>query len=156
MIYLNKTLFKPYVLFISIFIVPIIIMLIVSCILLNKISIYVILCCFIFIYIFVILISKKESNIKKYYLKVNEDSLEILYPNITKNEEILTINFDNIEKIEYYKMNSIKALFFSFISRTVLQKAMIITYYENNEKKENLIGYAELANIKEICKEMQN
>lgn len=122
-------------LFISICIVPIIISLIVSCILLNKISIYVILCCFIFIYIFVILILKKESNIKKYYLKVNEDSLEILYPNITKNEEILTVNFNNIEKIEYYKMNLIKALFFSFISRTVLQKAMIITYYENNEKR---------------------
>lgn len=139
-------------LFISICIVPIIISLIVSCILLNKISIYVILCCFIFIYIFVILILKKESNIKKYYLKVNEDSLEILYPNITKNEEILTVSFNNIEKIEYYKMNLIKALFFSFISRTVLQKAMIITYYENNEKKENLIGYAELADIKEICK----
>lgn len=104
---------------------------------------------YIFIYYFYI---KKESNIKKYYLKVKEDSLEILYPNITKNEEILTINFNNIEKIEYYKMNSIKSLFFSFISRTVLQKSMIITYYENNEKKENLIGYAELAVIKEICK----
>jgi hypothetical protein len=66
-----------------------------------------------YIYIFFCYFNiKKEIEYKKYYLKVNEDSLEILYPNITKNEEILTINFNNIEKIEYYKMNSIKALFF--------------------------------------------
>lgn len=103
MIYLNKALFKPYVLFISICIVPIIISLIVSCILLNKIAIYAILCYFIFIYIFVIFILKKESNIKKYYLKVKEDSLEILYPNITKNEDILAINFNNIKKLNIIK-----------------------------------------------------
>lgn len=151
MIYLNKAILKPLLIFTSFFFIPALIILLISCLLIREIQVYMIFCCFVLVYIISIHVVIKESKNKKYYLKVCSDSLEILYPNITSEGEVLLVKFTDIEKIEYYKITS----FVSWLAmiNMVCPKALFITYNINNKKETKAIGHAELIDIVKICEE---
>ena len=151
MIYLNKSILKPLLIICSFLFVPPIIMLIISCILFNEVQLYVILCCFVLLYIFSFWIVIRESKNKKYYLKICNDSLEILYPNLTSNGEVLSVKITDIEKIDYYKITSPISWLAMF--QWTCPKAMFITYSKNNIKENKAIGHAELKEIVKICEE---
>lgn len=153
MIYLNKAILTPLLIFMSFIFIPAIILITISCFLIKEIQIYIVLCCFVLAYLLAICIVIKESKNKKYYLKVNNDSLEISYPNITNKSEVLSVKFTDIEKIEYYKITS----FVSWLALIQMQcpKALFITYNINNKKEEKPIGHVELKDIVKICKEKE-
>ncbi len=151
MIYLNKAIVKPLSIFISSIFIPFIILITISCFLIQEIQVYIVSCCLVLAYILAICLVIKESKNKKYYLKVLNDSFEISYPNLTNKGEVLTVKFTDIEKIDYYKMIS----FVSWLAVIQMQcpKALFITYYTNNRKEEKAIGHAELKDIVKICEE---
>lgn len=153
MIYLNKAILKPLSIFISVIFIPSIILITICCFLIKEIQVFIILCCFVLAYILAMCLTIKESRNKKYYLKVNNDSLEIAYPNLTRKDEVLSVRFIDIEKIDYYKITS----FVSWLALIQMQcpKALFITYHINNRKEEKAIGHAELIDIVKICKEKE-
>ena len=98
MIYLNKAIVKPLSIFISSIFIPFIILITISCFLIQEIQVYIVSCCLVLAYILAICLVIKESKNKKYYLKVLNDSFEISYPNLTNKGEVLTVKFTDIEK----------------------------------------------------------
>ena len=113
MIYLNKKQFLPAMVLISTIFLPIILAL-------TFLSIYhrifqplLITGILLFVYLFLIFCFFKIAQSKKKYLIFNDNGLEICCGRkyCDKNTGIWTISYDKIEKIEYYKILSLKGWF---------------------------------------------
>lgn len=150
-IYTNKALFKPVLIILNFLFIPTIISLIVALVLLKEIFIAILLACFITIYIVTILLFKWESNRKTNFIKVEKDGLEINYPNLAKDGNCLSLNYEEIIKIDYYKITS----FVSWLALVQMQlpKALFITFNKNGNIVRKAIGHSELSEVTKLCNE---
>lgn len=108
----------------------------------------IILIIFLSIYVFLILFFRKISNNKNHHLIVHEEMMEINYSNDNKVKYSLTINYDDIIKIEYYKLFSIFSLL--NLINGVVPKCVFVTYTKYVEEVCELIGHMDLQDIKKI------
>ncbi len=149
MIYLERGILKPLVVFISIFFVPIIIC--VSIFLFSNYSLrdLIILLVVASSYASIIFLIYKLSQSKKYYLIAEDDCLRINYPNISPDHE-LKIPYEKIIYLKYYRITSLKAWAYMFLYE-ISPQCVFIIYAHEGEQKEIMIGYPKYDELYEIC-----
>ena len=148
MIYLNSAEFKPFVILISVAILPVIISLLILNLFAFRISLLVILMMIVVGFVVAILVVYNNSKTKKYYLKVHKTHLELKYPNIGNGRNELKVEYENIIRLEYYKITSFRA--WLMLYNYVLPKCVYITYTENGNVINELIGYMNYDDVKKI------
>lgn len=148
-IYTNKAQFIPLVILLSILFVPAIIVLIVLCILYQLIQFFVILLCFILIFCLAICAVRKESNSRRNYIKINENTLVIKNDSFSSENVEVFIDFNNIVQIDYYGINSI----ISWVGIICLQcpNTALISFVIDGQVIQKALGFFEKDEIKKIC-----
>lgn len=145
MIYLNTGLFKPILMIFSVLLLP----LSFSCCILTftdfRIELFFISLIMILLYFVIIIGGYKHSKTKKNYLFIENDFIVINYYNL----RCAKINVQDIKKIEYYKISSIKA--WGMLFNCVCPQCAYITYiYDEKEVCEH-IGYPDFNRISKLC-----
>lgn len=150
MYYLEQKQFKPAMILLSIPFVPCISGLIIANILLLKIELLIMLSIIIGIYLIIVIILWKLSKRKKHYLLLKDHMIELEFYDSTSGKVKLEVQFDEIVRFEYYRINSIKGwlMLFSYI----FPKCVYLTYNANGVEQTKFIGYLDIKDIKEISK----
>ena len=138
MYYLRPREFLGLAIIYSIVFVPIIIGLIISCIISFALDLLIILLVSFAIYLLIMFICWKVTRNKDYYLLVKENGLEMVIEELGSNEK-LELKYNQIIKIEYYKITSITNWIFEFFQIFCIRCAYI-TYIANAEEVTRLIG----------------
>lgn len=160
MVNLSKSIFKPLAILYSVIFPPIIIVMIVAFIFDVRWSArWAYIMVFLLIsalYAFAMWNARKESK-KDYYLKANDDNVEIRYINLNKDGMDLTpfiISNEDIVAFIYYKMNSFFSWFQLFLPPlgiVYMPKSLFVAYRRNGDVQTKPIGHAEYKEIKEFC-----
>ena len=153
MIYLNKGAFKPMLILISIILLP----LSISCLLLTiydfRVQTFIISLAMLFVYFCTILGIYKHSKTSKYYLTLQDNTYMLInYPNVSSNMQPLKLNYNEIIKMEYYKITSIKA--WCLLICYVCPQCVYITYAQNGKEESRLIGYPKFEEIRALCADL--
>ena len=150
MIYTNKAMLQPMIIVLSVFFMPIIIVLTIYCIVFSNFQGYIILACFIFLFIVCIIATIKEAYSQRNFIKINDSFFEIKFDNLSSNGQAIIVNYDDIVQIEYYKINS----FISWLQLLLSYqspKVAFITIRENENIITKAIGYFEKNDLIKIC-----
>lgn len=149
MIYLNKGFFKPTAIIFSVILAPITIACLIISILDFTMGRMLVSLAFIAVYTLLIIFVYLYSKRKDYYLLNDEELFIIKYPNVASNLEELKLKTEDILKIEYYKLSSLKAwcLLLSYIS----PGAVFITFRSGTKEECKLIGYPSFEEIEKLC-----
>lgn len=151
MIYLNKGFFKPMFILISTIILPVLIALLATNIKSFQFSSFFILGVLILGYLLLVLKIYQYSMSKRNYLIVKEQTLLMIkYPNISANDDFLSLNLVDIIKIEYYRMSSIKS--WGMLYNYVCPRCAYITYLYQGNLMVRHLGYPLLSDIRDLCK----
>ena len=148
MIYLNKKQFLPATILISIVFLPIILALIFISIYHHTFQPLLITGILLFIYLFLIFCFFKIAQSKKKYLIFNDNGLEICCGSkyCDKNTGIWKISYSEIEKIEYYKMFSLKGWFSLWTG--LFPRCVFLTIRDCFGKEDSIfIGYLNLDQV---------
>ena len=145
---LSNKQFKPSIIFISIIFFPIFFGLIAVLTFNFDIFIFVVFLFVLLFYILLIMLYKKISNNKNHYLVIHEEMMEIHYSNGKKISQSLTINYNEIIKIEYFRMSSI--ISWLQVINGVVPKCVYVTYTKFGKEDCELIGYMDLKDIKKL------
>ena len=149
MIYTNKAMLQPMIIVLSVFFIPIIIVLTIYCIVFSNFQGYIILASFSFVFIVCIIATIKEAYSQRNYIKINTLFFEIKFDNLSSNRQAIIVNYDDIVQIDYYKINS----FISWLQLLSYQspKVAFITIHENENIITKAIGYFEKNDLIKIC-----
>lgn len=149
MYYLRPREFLGLAIICSILFVPIIIVSIILCIISFEIKALIILLVSFAIYLLIMFICWKVTRNKDCYLLVKENGLEMVIEGLSGKEK-LELKYNQIIKIEYYKITSITNWIFVFFQFFCIRCAYI-TYIANAEEVTKLIGCLSYKEIKEIA-----
>lgn len=149
MCYLEQKQFIPAMILLGIPFIPCIISLIIANIILFKVELLIVLLIILMIYLTIVFILWKLSRRKNHYLLLKEDEVEIVFHDFSNGKEKLNLSVNQIIKIEYYRITSIKGwlMLFSYI----FPKCLYITYKINEVENTKFIGYMDLKDIKKIA-----
>lgn len=150
MYYLEQKQFKPAMILFSIPFIPCIIGLVIANIFLFKIELLVILSIIIGVYLIIDIILWKLSKNKKHYLLLKDQEIELKFCDSINGEVKLEVQFEEIVRFEYYRINSFKGWLMLFTY--TFPKCVFLTYNVNGEEQTKLIGYLDIEDIKEISK----
>lgn len=150
MYYLERKKFKPAMILFGTSFIPCIIGLIIANIILFKVELLVMLLLVIFIYLIIVFNLWKLSKRKNYYLQVKEDVIELDFYDSIDGKIKLELQFKQIIKFEYYRINSIKGWLMLFAY--IFPKCVYMTYNINGDEQTKFIGYLDIKDIKEISK----
>jgi len=145
MIFLNAGILKPELIFINIISLPMIALSLIATFLDFEIKFLVISLSFVILYFVIVFCIFRTSKSKKYYLYVENNSLISNYPNM----HCPKINIENIVRIEYYKISSLKNWF--LLHSYLLPQCVFITYQNDGVEVCDNLGYPRLNEIKKIC-----
>lgn len=150
MYYLEQKQFKPAMILFGIPFIPCIIGLVIANILLFKIELLIMLSIIFGAYLIIVIILWKLSKRKNHYLLLKDYEIELEFYDSINGKVKLEVQFDEIVRFEYYRINSIKGwlMLFSYI----FPKCVYLTYNENGEEQKKFIGYLDIGDIKEIAK----
>lgn len=150
MYYLEQKQFKPAMILLGIPFVPCIIGLIIANVMLLKIELLIMLFIILGIYLIIVILLWKLSKRKNQYISIKENVMELVFHDFMNGKTKLELQFDEIIKFEYYRINSIRGwlMLFSYI----FPKCVYLTYNVNGEEKTKFIGYLDIKDIKEISK----
>ncbi len=150
MYYLDEKQFKPAMILFGIPFIPCIIGLIIVNVLLFEIKLLIMLLIIIGIYLTIVTILWKLSKRKNHYLLLKDNEIELEFFDSIKGKIKLEVQFDEIVRFEYYRINSIKGwlMLFSYI----FPKCVYLTYNSNGEEQKKFIGYLDIGDIKEVSK----
>ncbi len=152
MFYLSKNQFKPLAVLSSIGLVPLIVGFSYCAWNDFKMEIFIVLLFLLCLYCFIIILSYKISQTKKYYALTNNEQLEIHYPNVgIRNEDVIRVNVEQVVKLEYYRMTSIKSWF--LLVNAIVPQCTFITYVEGGREFCGLIGYPSYDDVKKLADE---
>ena len=148
MYYLEQKQFKPAMILFVIPFIPCIIGLIIANILLFKIELLIMLSIIIGVNLIIVIILWKLSKRKKHYLLLKDNEIKLEFLDSVKGKIKLEVQFDEIVRFEYYRINSIKGwlMLFSYI----FPKCVYLTYNSNGEEQKKFIGYLDIGDIKEV------
>ena len=161
MIYTNAGLFKPLFILISVIFIPLLTLGITSTIFGYKIEFLIGTLMILLFYLVSIFGIYRYAKSKKHYTIINENSITINYPSscvdlndLTYDYQEITIHFNDIIRIEYYKILSLKSWFilpFNFLC----PQCAFITFHYNDEELYKHIGYLNYNDIKKLCDKLQ-
>ncbi|MDE6442736.1 MAG: hypothetical protein K2L12_08315 [Clostridia bacterium] len=146
-IYLNKACFKPALILWSILFLPGIIACIIITIVDKDYNVLIAIAICAVLYSMFIIFSYLCSKSKKNFLQIENDKIEIAYPNINRGKHTLSLNFKDIKRFDFYTVKSLTAWISLF--NGLLPRFVCITYEFEGERHEDCIGYM-------TCKEMKN
>lgn len=149
MYYLEQKQFKPAMILFGIPFIPCIIGLIVANVILFKVELLIILLTVLSVYLTIVFILWKLSKRKNHYLLLKKDGLDISFHDFTNGKVQLELSFDQITKIEYYRINSLKGWLMLFSN--VFPKCVYITYNINGKEQTKFIGYMDIKDVKEVA-----
>lgn len=144
-IYLNKAYFKPALILWSILFLPAIIACIIIVIVDKDYNVLIAIAVCAVLYSMFIIFSYLYSKSKKNFLQIENDKIEIVYPNINKGKHTLSLNIKDIKRFDLYTVKSLTAWISLF--NGLLPRFVCITYEFEGEKYQDCIGYM-------TCKEM--
>ena len=146
MIYLNAGFFKPFVILLTIAFLPLLVTATILVVLNFEMGLLIVAIVFFMVYIAIIIGVYIHTKSHKFYLTISGISnMSINYPNV-KSE---TISCNEIIKIEYYKILSVKA--WCMLYSYVMPQCAYITYKCDGEERCELIGYPKYREIKNLC-----
>ena len=148
MFYLNKAQFEPAMILFGLLFIPCIIALIVANFMFSGLVVFLTLILVLAIYIVIVIFNLKESQKTDYYLLLNNQEMEIVYHDLILSKTKINLSFDQINRIEYYRMNSLKG--WSMLYSYLYPKCVFMTYTLNGEEKTVFIGYLNYEDIKMI------
>ena len=149
---LSEKQFKPCIIFMSILFLPLISSLIVVLILHFTICVLIVFLILLSLYVFLIILFRKLYNKENTNLILYENKMVINYPNVNNCKNSLELNYDDIIKLEYYRLSSIVS-WFQLVYNYVLPKCVFITYDKNYDVRCELMGHMDLKDIKKIANE---
>ena len=149
MYYLEQKQFKPEMVLFGILFIPCIFGLVIANIMLFKIQLLVILLIVLAIYLTLVFVLWKLSKRKNYYFSIMDDRVEIVFHDFTIGKTKLELQFNQIVKMEYYRMSSVKGwlMLYSYI----FPKCVYITYNIEGKLQTKFIGYMDIKDVKEIA-----
>jgi hypothetical protein len=150
MVNLSAGFFKPFVIILSIIILPGALGCCVLAFLDFRAELVVISAVLCIIYIASVFLTYRLSRKKEYYLSFADGALEICYPNIDKRG-VLRLEADEVVKLEYYKLSSLKA--WCMLHNCICPQCVFITYIKNGIQLCKHIGYARLESIEGFCRD---
>ena len=150
MVNLSAGFFKPFVIILSIIILPGALGCYVMAFLDFRAELVVISAVLCIIYIASVFLTYRLSRKKEYYLSFADGALEICYPNIDKSG-VLRLEADEVVKIEYYKLSSLKA--WCMLHNCICPQCVFITYIKNGIQLCKHIGYARCESIEGLCRD---
>ena len=149
MIYLSTGFYKPMIILFSIPLLPLSMACGILTIIDYRIELLLTTAIIISAYILIVIGIYKYSKSKANYLYIDENNiLSIVYPGISEDNE-LKLNIDNVIKIEYYSILSIRAWF--LLHNYVFPQCAYITYLNGDKKECKLMGYPNLCELKGLC-----
>ena len=150
MYYLDQKQFKSAMILFGIPFVPCIIGLIIANIMLLKIELLIMLFIILAIYLIIVIILWKLSKRKNYYLLIKDNVIELEFYDSINGKTKLELQFNEIIKFEYYRINSIRSwlMLFSYI----FPKCVYLTYTVNEKEQTKFIGYLDIKDVKDISK----
>ena len=151
MIYLNSGIFKPALIIFSIIFCPLIAwVMILEFIKFSFIELIVAIV-LLFMFLGILMLSYKISKSKEDFIKIDENCIEIRYPNVS-NDGVLKIDINKIERFDYFGFSSLT----SWLSLTngLVPNSVFITYTCCSENKEVLIGHPDINEIKKLCQKI--
>ena len=150
MYYLEQKQFKPAMILFGIPFIPCIIGLIIANVLSFKIELMIMLLIIVGIYFTIVIILWKLSKRKNHYILLKENLIELEFCDFISGQVKLELQFDEIIKFEYYRINSIKGwlMLFSYL----FPKCVFLTHCINGKEETKFIGYLDIKDIKEISK----
>ena len=148
MIYLNRGYFYPMLIFISILLMPIIVMGFLWFFATDSLTSILGIVVVAIIYLILIWLVKKVSKSDKHYLIYSSSQLEIHYPNIT-HRHMLVIENEKVIQFDYCRLASIKAWF--LIPVYDLPQCVFITFMDDGVKVCKLIGYMSYSNMQALA-----
>ena len=145
-IYLNKAYFKPALILWSILFLPAIIACIIIIIVDKSYEVLIAIAICALLYSMFIIFSYLYSKSKKNFLQIENDKIEIVYPNINKGKHTLSLNFKDIKYFDLYTVKSLTTWISLF--NGLLPGFVCLTYEYEGEIFQDCIGYM-------ACKEMK-
>ena len=154
MYYLEQKQFKPAMILFGIFFIPCIIGIVIANILQFKIELLIILSIIIGVYLIIVIILWKLSKRKNHYLLLKDHEIELEFYDSINGKVKLEVQFEEIVRFEYYRMNSIKGWFMLFVY--TFPKCVYLTYNASGKEQTKFIGYLDIGDMKEISKKTKS
>ena len=151
MIYLNKALFQPMFILLSIVFLPISIACFAITFLNFRIEVLIVSVSVFLFYIAILFVTYKCSKTIKYFLCKKNDFIIIKYPSLN-NSDVFEIPICNIINIEYYRLSSIKG--WCMLYNYVCPQCAYITYLEDGKEISTHIGYPIQDDIRNLCRDV--
>ena len=148
MIYLNKKQFLPAMILISTMLLPMILTITILSIYDHRFQPLLIAGILLFIYFLLIFYFSKIAKSTKNYLVCNDKNLEICCGNkyCNKHNGIWKISYDEIERIEYYQISSLKGWFSLWYG--LLPRCVFLIIRDCFGKEESIfIGYLDIEQV---------
>ena len=149
MVYLNKGLFAPQIMLMSILFVPITIVCTLSFLGEFQLPLFILfLVCLAFSCVWTLL-AFKSSKSRKYTMQVIEGNIIINFPNLNRESQDLVLNHDSIVRMEYYRLFSMRG--WCMLHNYVLPQCLYLIYVCNGKEICKHIGYPDFQDIQDFC-----
>ena len=150
MIYLNIGFFVPFCIIVSLPLFPLLFFCLIQVVKNFEANYLYILIFIVLLYFLLLTLAYFYSKSKKNYLIIEEKGyIGIKYPGIQGNLNTLDIKLEDIIRIEYYRLCSVKSWLLLFDA--LAPKCAFIIYTSNNKEKCVHIGYPKYCEIKKMC-----
>ena len=148
MYYLEQKQLTPALTLLSFLFIPCIIGLTLLNIISFKLGLLILLLIISGIYLTLIFVFLKLCKKQNHYLLIEKDRVEIAFLDFTDGENKIELKFDQILKLEYYRINSIRGwlMLFSYI----LPKCVYITFILEDKVQKKFIGYMDIDDVEKI------
>ena len=149
MYYLEQKQFKPAMVLFGLLFIPILIGINIANVVFFRVELLIVSLVVLIVYLSIILFFWRLSKRKEHYLLINKNGVEILFHDSIRGKIKVELSFEQIIKIEYYRINSIRSWFMLY--SYVFPKCVYITYKIGGEEQTKFIGYMDLKDIKQIA-----
>ena len=149
MYYLEQKQFKPAMVLFGLLFIPILIGINIANVVFFRVELLIVSLVVLIVYLSIILFFWRLSKRKEHYLLINKNGVEILFHDSISGKIKVELSFEQIIKIEYYRINSIRSWFMLY--SYVFPKCVYITYKIGGEEQTKFIGYMDLKDIKQIA-----
>lgn len=137
--FLNSGLFKPLVIILNIPLLPLVVVSFIVAANNNSIKWFIISSIMFFCYSLIMFVTYRYSKSKRYFIKIYNDKVKICSPNMSGNEQNITIEHRDIIKLEYFGLLSFNAWLMLF--NYVCPQCVFITFLKDGEEHSKHIGY---------------
>lgn len=147
---LSKGVVKPSVLFCNLCLLPFYALICVGCVMSEYLTAFLLFLSIILINCLVACFTSRNAKFRKYWLSEKEKTITIQYPNVLHDLDPITLNTDQIVKVEYYRLWSPRG-WLAMLHNYLLPQCVFITFVHNGREECKLIGHPDRKEIYQLC-----